>query len=102
LVEFAGLQKTPKRGDLGAKKSLFGLKKGQNRGFAVTDSLTVLKYKLLIPCKLREIKWSKKDFHRVGGWGSGGFRGKNGENGTKNREQGIGLRDGDWTVVITA
>jgi hypothetical protein len=36
----AGLQKSVKRGDSGAKKRLLGLKKGQNQGFAVTDSLT--------------------------------------------------------------
>jgi hypothetical protein len=29
-----------KNGDLGSKTALFGLKMGQNQGFAVTDSLT--------------------------------------------------------------
>jgi hypothetical protein len=46
LGEFAGLQKSVKRGNLGAKKRLFGLKKGQNQGFAVTDSSTGQKCKL--------------------------------------------------------
>jgi hypothetical protein len=46
------------------EKAPFGAKKGQNQGFAVTNSLTGRKFKLLIPCKLRGIKWSKKDFHR--------------------------------------
>jgi hypothetical protein len=59
-----GLQKSVKRGVLGAKKRLFRLKKGQNMGFAVTDSLTWQKCMLLIYCKLQEIKTSKKDFHR--------------------------------------
>jgi hypothetical protein len=44
--------------------ALFGLKMGQNQGFAVTDSSTSRKCKLLIPNNLQEIKWSKKDFHR--------------------------------------
>jgi hypothetical protein len=48
---------------------VFWPKMGQNQGFAVTDSLTGQKCKLLISCKLQEIKWSKKDFHRQGGWG---------------------------------
>jgi hypothetical protein len=56
LGEFAGLQKSVKRGNLGAKKRLFGLKKGQNTGFAVTDSSTWQKCKLLILCKLQGIK----------------------------------------------
>jgi hypothetical protein len=60
----AGLQKIVKRGDSGAKKRLLGLKKGQNRGFAVTDSSTGQKCMLLIYSKLQEIKTSKNDFHR--------------------------------------
>jgi hypothetical protein len=38
------------------KKGLLGLKKGQNRGFAVTDSSTGQKCKLLIYCRLQGIK----------------------------------------------
>jgi hypothetical protein len=67
LVEFTGFQKSVKRGVFGSKQGLLGLKKGQNTGFAVTDSSTEQKCKLLIYCKLHEIKWSKKDFHRVRG-----------------------------------
>ena len=53
--------------------AVFGVKIGQNQGFAVTDSLTELKCMLLIYCMLLEIKWSKIDFHRVGGWGGSAF-----------------------------
>jgi hypothetical protein len=38
--------------DFEAKKAPFWLKMGQNMGFAVTDSLTEQKCKLLIYCKL--------------------------------------------------
>jgi hypothetical protein len=53
-----------KRGHFGVKRALFRAKKGQNQGFAVTDSLTERKCKLLISCKLQGIKTSKNDFHR--------------------------------------
>ena len=54
-------------GVFGPKRRLFGSKNGQNQGFAVTDSLTLPKCKVLIVCMLREIDGPKKDFHRVGG-----------------------------------
>ena len=69
-----------------------GLKSGQKTGFAVTDSLTLPKCNLLIPCMLRVMKRPKKDFHRVGGWGQGVLgEKKTGKTGT--RDQGPGTRD---------
>jgi hypothetical protein len=47
-----GLQKSSKRGKSEAKQRPFGLKMGQNTGFAVTDSLTWKKCKLLNASKL--------------------------------------------------
>ena len=79
---------------LGGKMTLFGPKAGQNQGFAVTDSSIEQKCKLLIYCKLHEIKWSKKDFHRVGGWGADGFRGK------KRGKWTWIARVADWTLVM--
>jgi hypothetical protein len=42
----------------------FKPKRGQNTGFAVTDSSTGQKWMLLISYKLQEIERSKNDFHR--------------------------------------
>jgi hypothetical protein len=70
------IAKGVKKRQLGTQKRLFGLKRGQKTGFAVTDSSTRQKCKLLIYCKLQGIKWSKKDFHREGGWGSDEIREK--------------------------
>jgi hypothetical protein len=49
-VAHGPIKKVRKRGHLGAKMALFGLKKGQNQGFAVTDSLTGEKCKLFKMC----------------------------------------------------
>jgi hypothetical protein len=38
-----------------AKTGHFGLKNGQNQGFAVTDSSTVRFFMLFIPCVLQDI-----------------------------------------------
>jgi hypothetical protein len=58
-----------KKGLFWDKKGFFRLKRGQNQGFAVTDSSTGIKCKLLISCKLQAMEGPKKDFHRQGGWG---------------------------------
>jgi hypothetical protein len=77
-----------------AKTGRFEAKKGQKPGFAVTDSLTDEKCKLLISCKLITIEGPKNDFHKVGG-GQVDFRGRNGEKGLENRDQKLGTRDWD-------
>jgi hypothetical protein len=75
-------------------------KKGRKSAFMFTTSLAVEKCKLLIYCKLQEIKWSKKDFHRVGGVGGGWILGEETANkrgsgpGTENARIGAG------TVII--
>lgn len=53
-----------------AKTGPLGLKKGQNRGFSVTDSSTGQKCKLLITCTLQAMRGSKDGLHRVGGGGT--------------------------------
>jgi hypothetical protein len=47
-----GFSKGVKKRHFQVKTELFGLKSGQNPGFAVTDSSTGQKYKLLIKFKL--------------------------------------------------
>jgi hypothetical protein len=69
-------QNPSKKRQLGDKTALFGPKTGQNQGFAVTYWLTWQKCMLLNTRKLQGIKWSKKDFHRVGGWGVGWILGE--------------------------
>jgi hypothetical protein len=64
LKRVRGFAKDVKKRHFGPKKGLFGLKSGQNPGFAVTDSSTGQKRKMFISCKLQGIKGSKKDFHR--------------------------------------
>jgi hypothetical protein len=49
-------------------------------GFAVTDSPTWEKCKLFIMCELQTMEGAKSDFHRGGGWGSGGYWGEEKEN----------------------
>jgi hypothetical protein len=56
-------------GHFGVKSALFRAKKGQNRGFAVTDSTTGRKCKLLIYCKLQAMERPKKRFSQGGGVG---------------------------------
>ena len=62
-------QKVRKRGRLGVKSAVFGVKNGQNRGFDVTYWLTVQKTMLLIYWLLQANRRAKNDFHRVGGVG---------------------------------
>jgi hypothetical protein len=68
-------QKVRKRGRLGVKSAVFGVKNGQNRGFDVTYWLTVQKTMLLIYWLLQANRRAKNDFHRVGGGGGQGFLG---------------------------
>ena len=95
-----------KSGSFALQRGLSGLKRGRNQGFAVTDSLTLPKCNLLIPCLLRVMKGPKKDFHRVGGGGQGVLGEKKRERqGLGTRDQGLGTRiarAGDWAVVIWA
>ena len=58
-----------------AKTATFWLKIGQNQGFAVTDSSTEGKFKLLITLMLQAMDGSKNGLHSIGGWGYRQFRG---------------------------
>jgi hypothetical protein len=87
-------EKWRKRGLSGVKSAFFEAKSGQKTEFAVTEKLLGKKLKPFISSKLQEIKRSKKDFHREGGWGYPDFeekkKRKEAKKGTSN--QGPGLR----------
>jgi hypothetical protein len=72
-----------KRADFWLKRVDSWPKSGQNRGFNVTDWLTLPKYKRLIIRRLMPVEEPKRGFTQGGG---GGGRAKNREQGTGDRE----------------